>query len=149
MIRRIPFEPWHARKLRDFGGQEALLAHSSDADLDGLAKAGPAYTALDGERIIGCAGFVETNKYRAIAWALLQKDTPRTFFGFHRQCQEVFSLQRYAVIVTYVKPTFVQGMRWVPKLGFRLERAYIPFWFPDGSGASEWAYYGSSAVTGK
>lgn len=140
MISLVKFEPWHARKLQDFGGQETLVAQSKQSDLEMLA-AGDAFTAVEDERIIACGGVVAANRFRGVAWGLLQRDNPRTFFGIHRHVVEVLSRQHYAVVVTYVKPTFLPGMRWAPMLGFRLERAYIPFWFPDGTGASEWAYY--------
>lgn len=148
MTRLIRFEAWHARALKDHGGQEALLASTSDAELVGLESAGDAFTILDDERIIACGGIIRCNRFRGVAWGLLQKDCPRTFFAVHRHVIQVLDAQPYAIVATYVKPTFMQGMRWAPMLGFKLERPYIPYWFPDGSGASEWVRFPPSRAGG-
>lgn len=137
----VPFAPAHVHAMVNHGTQEHLVGHFTERDLDDLATRGPAWTAMRGGDIIGCAGLIEAHRFRATAWVLVAKTSPRDFVGFDRAVRHVLKTCGYARIEAYVDPRSDVAMRWIALLGFEMERAYIPFFFNDGSGASEWALY--------
>ena len=89
-------------------------------------KAGIAYTAMDGEWILGCAGIITESK-TGILWALLTEDIKRRYpLWFHRTARgllmpviETLGLVRVEAIVD---PAIKMNCRWIEKLGFQNKR---------------------------
>lgn len=127
--------------MKNYGGQETVFYASNEKALAALADMGPAWTGVIGERIVGCAGFVVINKWRAQAWALLQRTHPRDFVHVDRAVRRVFANAEFACVETFTRPTHPAAERWVRALGFKMVVPYKPFFFPDGSGASEWVWH--------
>jgi hypothetical protein len=136
----VPFDVAHVGRLANHGGQEKLVAQVSSADLDLLVSRGRAWSAIRDDDVIACAGFIAANQYRATAWALFAGGSPRDFVAVHHATIEALDSAPYRIIEAYVDPKSVPAMRWIRLLRFKLRRAYLPFFFPDGSGASEWVY---------
>lgn len=140
-LRVVPFEPEHVAQLRNYGGQEHLVAHVDERELSLLKDGGTAYSAftIDGA-LIGCGGLIRATQFRAVAWALLARSTPRHFLALHNVVRRAIAGSPFARIEAYVDPKSPPAMRWVEALGFEIDRVYWPLFFPDGSGASVWAY---------
>lgn len=137
----VPFIPEHARQLRNYGGQDYLIADASDRDFQDFAERGPALTMVHDGGPIACGGLIACTRFRATAWILVSQTQPAHFRAIHAAAKRMFAERDFRRIEAYVDPRFKQAVRWVRALGFRLERAYIPLFFPDGTGASEWALY--------
>jgi hypothetical protein len=138
----IQFETDHIRQFRNYGGQEIRVGEVSDKDIDELRAFGESYTAIDDDyNIIGCAGVVPATKFRAVAWGLFQKTKHSDFLYVHRKTKEFLNNTNYLRIEAYVDPGFYPALRWIEMLGFKIERAYIPLFFPNGTGASAWALH--------
>ena len=137
----VKFEAEHVWQLTDFGGQDRLAPFFTEEDLNDMADAGPAITVLKDGKVIGCGGLVEMTQYRALVWALFSKTTPANFLLMHRASVKMLRSCKYKRVEAFVDPNFPAAMRWIKQLGFTMEQAYVPFYFPDGSGASSWALY--------
>lgn len=140
MRRLIQFEPEHLEAFANFGGQEDRAIEVGIAGAAELRNAkGECFTAIRDNVILCCAGVIEANRYRATAWAFFQKTTHADFLYVHRQTSAFLSNTGYLRIEAYVDPLFVAALKWIRMLGFHLEKAYLPYFFPDGSPASSWA----------
>ena len=137
----IQFEPEHIKMFRNYGGQELRVSEVDEKEIYALRAYGEAYTAIDGDRIIGCAGIIPATKFRATAWGLFQKTKQTDFVFIHKKTKEFLQNTPYIRIEAYVDPGLYPAVRWIEMLGFKLERAYIPLFFPDGTGASAWALH--------
>lgn len=138
----VRFEPAHVGQLLNYGGQEHLIAHVRERDLIDLAQGRFAFTAIDGDMLLGSGGLIEVTAYRAAAWALLaRQSSPRTFIAIHRLVRRVIAQSGFKRVEAFVDPKSHAAMRWAKALGFTLERAYLPLHFPDGSGAAHFAIH--------
>jgi RimJ/RimL family protein N-acetyltransferase len=140
----IAFEPAHIAQLMNYGGQEDLVGYFTERDVNDLAERGPAWSGIVDGQVVACAGLIECHKFRATGWGLFAKTTPQAFMAIHRASRRRILDSGYRRIEAYVDPRSQPAMRWVKALGFKLERSYIPYFFPDGSGAMEWALYPGS-----
>lgn len=127
----VPFQPVHLDRL-ELQGSQAWLGEVLDPSYGAAMKAaGPCYTALDGERVVACAGIVNMWENRAHAWALIAHDAGRHFVAVVRAIQRFLDMQDIRRIETTVDVGFEQGHRMIKMLGFTLEtpepmRAYTP-----------------------
>lgn len=141
-MRIIPFEIVHVKSFRNYGGQEMRVGEVTDKDIDELRAFGESFTAIDKDyNVIGCAGIIPATQYRATAWGLFQRTKQTDFVFVHKKTKEFLHNTKYIRIEAYVDPGFYPAMRWIQMLGFKMERAYIPLFFPDGTGASAWAIH--------
>lgn len=141
-MKLIQFEPNHIQQFKNFGGQKIRVGEVNETEIYQLRAFGDAYTAIDkNDNIIGCAGVVPATQFRAVAWALFQKTKPTDFVFIHKQTIEFLKNSNYLRIEAYVDPGFYPALRWIEMLGFKMERAYIPLFFQDGTGASAWAIH--------
>lgn len=139
MIDVVPFDPSHVRAMKNFDTQASLLRDVPDEELTMLSKMGQCWTFLRGEEVLCCAGFIKANKWRAQAWVLFQKTDPRLFLELHHSIVEKIVEGGYVRVEAYTNPQHVNAHRWMKTIGFELVVPYKPLFFPDGSGASEWA----------
>ena len=142
MFRTIPFEPGHIPQFLNYGGQDHLVLSVPPEELSQLNTHGEARTGLVDNRIVGCAGLIRMNDYRAVAWGLFQRTGNTDFLHIHmairRRLRSALTFKR---IEAFVNPLSPKAMRWIALLGFRMEQPYIPYYFADGSGAAQWAMY--------
>lgn len=86
-----------------------------------LEQAGQAYTAIDGDTVIGCAGVTEIWAGRAVVWSLIGKTAGRHMIAMHRAVAGFLSTLRYSRLELWVDDGFAPGMRWAKMLGFTCE----------------------------
>ena len=97
------------------------------------ALEGPyAFSAIDGDKVLGCAGVVEHWPGRGLAWAYLDKDIGRNMVGVHRAVKRFFEVCPVRRIEAAVDVNFDAGHRWVQMLGFELETVRMKAYRPDG-----------------
>lgn len=139
MMQLIPFEVAHIRSMQNYAGQETLVFSVSDQALQELKDQSDAVTAVKDNVILGCGGVVRVNQWRCMAWGLAQRTEPRNFILVHSAVKKFLRKQPYCRIEAFVDPMNISALRWIELLGFKMERAYIPYFFPNGTGASAWA----------
>lgn len=142
MIDLAAFEPDDLREIELQPQQRAEMAAMGDWRALGaeLVRAGPAWTARHGGRIIGCGGFGVLWRGRAEAWCFIADGVPKTLWpALHRlvvraldRVADDMGLRRIEASCAYGWPA---GRRWLELLGFgeaHLARAYAPdgrdFW---------------------
>lgn len=128
----VAFRPEHVRVLELQQAQQYFSGMLSGEDYGRLlASSGRAFTAIDGDRVIGCSGCVEIWDNRAMAWALISRDAGRHMVGIHKAVSGFLAGAKWRRIEASVDVGFEAGIRWMAMLGFTLEtpepmRAYRP-----------------------
>lgn len=102
------------------------------ADFTPLSDAGLAWTALDGERVIGVGGLLPEWHNRAVAWTMLSGDIGHHFSAVHRATKNFLVRSPYRRIEAHVDVGFEPGIRWMRMLGFEFE-VYLKAFRPDGA----------------
>lgn len=119
MIRAVPFEPWHLMALQ----RDTSEAMATQAQF--RQKAGVAYTAIDGDMILGCAGII-AEKGVGGAWALLSEELKaghkiwflRTSKMLLDAAVKALKLRR---IEALVDPDLKINCQWIEWVGFEFE----------------------------
>lgn len=126
----VPFEPEHFEKLILQPSQAIMQPFLSDREYaTNLARAGQAFTAIDGNDVVCCAGVIAQHPLRAIAWAVVSKDAGTHFVQLTKAIKRFLELTGYKRIETAVSTDFEQGHRWAKLLGFEREgtmKSYAP-----------------------
>lgn len=131
-MRIVAFRPEHVRALELQDAQQYFSGLVSGVEYGlALAQTGHAFTAMDGDRVIGCSGCVECWDNRAMAWALISKDAGRHMVGIHKAVAGFLAGAKWRRIEATVDVGFEAGMRWMAMLGFKQEtpepmRGYRP-----------------------
>lgn len=134
----VPFQPGHLHSLNLQKAQASLTPTLTlPGYAEGLATAGPCYSAVDGDDVYAAAGFFPQWENRAIVWALVSESAGKHFVKIHRAVLRSFALHPYRRLETCVVEGFDEGHRWAKLLGFELE-GKMRSWTPDGRDA--WMY---------
>ena len=135
----VPFHPDHLDALLLQPAQaymRAFLSHPGYGQA--LAIPGKAFSALDGDTVLGCAGILPLWESRAEAWALFGGDLKRHFVQIHRATLRFLDACPIRRIEATCDAGFCDAKRWIELLGFAYEgplRAYTP----DGRDALRYA----------
>lgn len=104
-----------------------------------LEKDRYAYTGIEGDRILFCAGVVEYWPGRGEAWAILDQALKTDFLKVHNAVKRFLDICPLKRIEATVDFEFEAGHRWVELLGFRLEAERMQSYRMDGGDASLYA----------
>lgn len=123
----------HLRRLDLQKAQSFFGTMMNDPEyLAGLVSSGPAYTLLNGDEVLACAGIVPQWQNRAMAWALVGANAGRAMVALHRAVLRCFEIHPCRRIETTVASKFPEGHRWARMLGFEREGTMTAF-APDGA----------------
>lgn len=134
----VPYKAEHMRALKLQSAQLACVGWAP-ADHAEMLEQFTAYTALDGDEVLICAGVIEMWKGRGAAWAFIAENLGARMVAVHRAVRNYFDLLDFRRIEAEVLLDFPQGHRWVRMLGFELECPRMRSYFPDGSDAALYA----------
>lgn len=123
----VPFEPWHLTWLALQPSQLALSSTLTVAHGLALQQSGPAYTAMAGMDVIGCAGVVEFWTGRAQVWALLSEQFPCYALAMHRAVKTFLRSYQVARLECVVDPRLPKAVRWAEHLGFTFESVMMRY----------------------
>lgn len=139
MVAIVRFTPEHLTALRLQGLQAAWQPHMTiEHGRELVASKGEAWTALDGDMPIACAGFIEMWANRAYAWSYLSDAALRNFRAVHRATWDVLSRCRWRRVELTTDVHHVAAARWAAHLGFEME-GRLRAWTPDGRDVYQWA----------
>lgn len=130
-----PFVPSDLDRLelqacqRDWLAAEGITVDARYGQM--LADCGPAWTVVDGDRLLGCAGFAEAAPHWAIVWALLAASVGRGMVAFTRAARERLAAAPYRRVDAMVRSDFEQGRRWAEMIGLK-RHTTIELWGPLG-----------------
>ena len=131
-IRIVPFEPAHLLAL-DMGAHErAWLGGFDRAACAVHWPAGPAYSAVAGGAVLGCAGLMAQGD-SATAWAVLSDALRARPMALHRAASRMLAAiaPHFRRIRATAPADFAAGARWLRALGFRPVRT-LPDYGPNG-----------------
>lgn len=118
----VPYRHYHLNAIAIQEMQAEAIGQIKAEHSMALEKAGPAYTLLDGNQVLACAGLVEQWQGRAIAWALISKNLNGFKFArMHKMCARFLDMQDYPRIEMAVDHEHEAGHRWALALGFEWE----------------------------
>lgn len=116
----IPFEPAHAYAFEAQGPQKPFLEWMTP-DIARLAAAYFAFTGVDHEGVVGCAGLAPSEETDdLVAWALF---SPRLFsnrIAVMRAVRQGLDLHKTRRIIAHVAPEHEKAARFAEALNFRL-----------------------------
>lgn len=143
-MRIIPYEPHHLAMVQAQSEQASELAMMSPTDAVSLKHAGPAFTGIDGDEIVGCVGLIkfwetEQNRYYR-AWGWLGKKHPLAFVFVTRRIRNFLdAVEAPCRVEAQVRADFDKGCRWLDRIGFT-RRATLPQYGPDGADYDLWDF---------
>lgn len=124
------FRAAHLALLDVQQAQRDLRAQLGDpAYGDALAATQWAFTALEGEKVLGCGGVHRVWEGRGVAWALVSTHAGPHFRAIHRAVAGFFEQCDLRRIEMVVDANFPAGHRWAKMLGMTAEgvmRGYSP-----------------------
>lgn len=137
----VPFEPWHLMRISLQNSQVYMGSVLATGEYgEHVKKAGPCFTAMDGDEVIACAGLAIMWEGRAHAWALMSVNSGRRFVRIVRAIQRFLDMQDIRRIEAVVDEGFEQGHRMLMMLGFKLETPEPMRGFaPDGHACYQYA----------
>ncbi|HET6890540.1 MAG TPA: hypothetical protein VFH31_05510 [Pyrinomonadaceae bacterium] len=134
----VPFKPEHLAKIRLQGAQEYLTSYIDPASVSAL-QVGSAFSAIEGDLVLGSAGVISIWHGRGIAWAWLSKDCGKYFVRIHRAVKRFLDMSDINRIEATVDCDFHAGHEWIHMLGFELEAERMRGYRPDGGDMSLYA----------
>lgn len=138
----VRFQSEHLKMLALQDAQEYLKPLVERADYGpALMLSGPAFSAFEGERLLGCGGVVEFGKHRAEVWALLSTDIGPHMRQITRAVNGWLSIAPYQRVEANVATGFEAGKRWIRLLGFQAESAEKLRFFADGRSAIQYVRF--------
>lgn len=126
------FKPEHLENLVLQPAQEYARATLAEKGYgDSLAKF-DAFSALDGARVIACAGVIPVGEGRGEAWALIARDIgARGMHELHYAVRRYLKGSDLRRVEACCDATFEQAHRWLMLLGFSYEGPLRKY-FHDG-----------------
>lgn len=120
-MRKVPFKAEHARRMNIQPAQTWMARALCGPGMATLEQP-HAYTLLDGDNPLICAGVVELWEERAYVWSFLSADfTPAKFRRMHTFAREWIEWLPFDRLEAAVEDSFEAGHRWVETLGFERE----------------------------
>lgn len=117
--------------------QETWRGKLSEEQARALVHLG-GWAAVDGETVLGCAGFICKGDGRVEAWSLLADESGRAMSAITRAVRRGLKACQARRIEIVTACSFAPAGRWATMLGFRFE-GRMRAWCADGSDADLWS----------
>lgn len=134
-MRIVPLKRWHLDNIEMQDAQD-YVARWLTPEIKNVMENTCAFAAMDGERVLGCAGVIEMWEGRGAVWSMLGKDLGKQFIGVHRAVKSFLDNSRFRRLEATVDVGHEEGERWIKMLGFTLETPDMPLYLPNGGNAA-------------
>ncbi len=135
----VPYQPAHLEALMIQPSQAAIRPQLASAEYRAaLGVPGMSFTALDGDRVLVCAGLMPSWEGRAEAWALMSTDLRVHFLAIHYATKRFLNACGIRRVEATVDAEFGCAKAWIEALGFRYEGPLEAF-TPDGRDCMRYA----------
>lgn len=121
----VPFKVEHLQAIKLQAAQSDAITGLGDAESIYLECSEFAFSALEGDRVIACAGIIKLWEGRGHAWALLSGDIGNRFVAIHRAVKRAIDVSGYRRVEMDVDGDHKEAIKWAHMLGFYNET-------PDG-----------------
>lgn len=117
-MRIEPFRAWHLPAidplhLRAGSAGTATLEYGRFCE-----TSGPAFSAIDGDRVIASAGIIVGSPHGNWLWSYLRQDSRKHFVAFHRATARFLDTYRMPLLAG-TEMAYQPGCRWLEMLGFK------------------------------
>lgn len=126
----VPFEPQHVYAFDPI--ESAVLSAVTPKYLASLRTMGPAVSALDGDRVIGCAGVAVHEGGAGTLWAFCAPEMRSRIVRAHRALERLISIVPLRRLEASARVDLTPACRWLEMLKFEREGVMRKFG-PDGS----------------
>lgn len=120
-VKIVPFAIEHLQAIQLQPYQRDALDRMSDPERAYMAASDYAFTALDGDEVLGCAGIFRMWEGRGHAWALLSANIGSRFVRVHRAVKRAIEISGYRRVEMVVDTAHAEALRWAEMLGFVCE----------------------------
>jgi len=120
MVKRVPFEAAHAARIRLQPRQHEGASYADRRHYEQLAQT-PAFTVLDGDEVLMCAGVLEVWQGRHVCWAMLAEGVGHRMVSCVRHALRFLFEQAPGRYEMDVELGHGEGERLARALGFELE----------------------------
>lgn len=114
----VPFLPCHLKGLKLNEFQEFSAPFLDDENYVTMLLEGVAYTAIDGDIVLGCGGMMQITQNRWQAWALVSTATRGKMLKATALVRKFLNEHPVVRLETVVRHDFENGHRWAKALGF-------------------------------
>lgn len=125
----VKFRKEHLEMMRHQEAQKGL-EFLETTELFDMLEGEDAYSIIDGEEVLCCAGVVKLNHGRGVAWAYLAEDIRNRMTTVTRIVKRYLGIADFHRIEMHVDCDFKEAHRWARMLGFEMEcermRAFTP-----------------------
>lgn len=129
----VPFQVEHLKRINLQSSQMDAFTRLGDAEEAYLNASQYAFTALDGDEVVACAGIVDIWQGRGQAWALMSNSIGVRFVKVHRAVKRALDLYEHRRVEMIVDADFAEGLKWAELLGFKCETPDgMPGYYNDG-----------------
>jgi hypothetical protein len=115
------FKAAHLERLRLQPAQAYFGREISRPEYASMLGKGPAFTALDGDVVLGCGGAAELWAGRGCVWSLISDQAGPHMLAIHRAVAGFIKQLPYRRIEALVDADFEAGHRWIRLLKFNCE----------------------------
>lgn len=136
----VDFHESHAMMLDLQPAQYEMLALMSEQYMGQVKHLGPAFTAMSGDRVIGCGGLITLSPLRQMLWCLLSIHARKHLLRINRVTSRFLDAYGQGRVEAVVKAGFKPGCRFMKTLKFS-HAGHSDRVFPDGSGADVFVRY--------
>lgn len=133
----VKYKTEHMKQLTEQDATAWMATYFTDEQAESL-EVHESYTGFIDGKVVACAGIVEFWKGRGEVWAILDKCCSEHFLLIHREVERFLDFCKTTRIEANVDFNFPQAHRWCRLLGFDLEAAHMPKYFPDGRDGSRY-----------
>jgi len=135
MVERVPFLAEHAARIKLQPCQLEGASYASPAHYVQLAKT-PAFTLLDGDEVLMCAGAIPVWPGRSVCWAMLAESIGHRMVHCVREAVRFMHTLQKGRYEMDVEAGHEEGRRMARAMGFSLETERMVSYYPNGNDAS-------------
>lgn len=131
MAKRVPFEAAHAERIRLQPCQHEGASYADRRHYEELAKT-PAFTVMDGDEVLMCAGVLQVWPGRHVCWSMLAEGIGHRMVSCVRHALRFLAEQPAGRYEMDVEVGHAEGARMAKALGFDLETPRLKSFYPNG-----------------
>jgi hypothetical protein len=117
----VKFEAEHLSRLALQDSQLSLSKELTNPEYAKMLEGMYAYSKIDGDEVLCCAGLMQTWPGRSVGWALISRNAGKHFIEIHRNVAAAIRMCPDRRIEIAVDSEFPQGKRWAKMLGLTYE----------------------------
>lgn len=117
----IPFKAEHLFQMIAQDRQQDLLRLLTEESAKNIEMHSDAYTAIDGDKVVCCAGTLDYGDGRGMAWSYMSDNAGKRMLGLTKAVSRYLNIPKFRRLEMYVDCDFPQAHRWARMLGFKKE----------------------------